>query len=240
MNRTHTHAPPNSLDPAIRSSTPTTMQPVAPMHTGSVSRYATPGSAMPYVMPSVEGRAAAETPFQPLGPPSAHVRHIQSHGLNFYQYPQEHEPASPYNNMHVGIAHQQEAASNAAMAHRHLVELDKAVKDLSDNLVVANATIAAQQDRLDRMSSRMEAFDNAVAGVEKAEGAFLTQNNKVDAAVRGIESIANLAASVASDIIGGRPNGVVDGPNGVTDADNGDTGGPSSGPEGDEGEGMSD
>ncbi|KAK8023706.1 hypothetical protein PG993_011772 [Apiospora rasikravindrae] len=190
MHRMHSngHSP---LDPALQNgihTPPGTMQPVAPMHAGA-NRYATPGSAMPFVLSSVEGRAGTEAPFpqHPLGPPPP--RHFHHSGLNVYHYPHEHEP-SPYSNMHE-LAH--EAANNANMA-KQIENLEKLVKALSDDLAVAKSTIRAQEDRLEDMAKRMTAFDNAV-----------------DRAIRGIFEMVEVAARVARDM-NGDAIGVMDEP----------------------------
>ncbi|KAK8070554.1 hypothetical protein PG997_010757 [Apiospora hydei] len=206
MHRMHNngHSP---LDPALQNgihTPPATMQPVAPMHAGA-SRYATPGSAMPFVISSVEGRAATEAPFpHPLGPPPP--RHFHPSGLNVYHYPHEQEP-SPYSNMHE-LAH--EATNNANMA-KQIDNLEKLVKALSDDLAVAKSTIRAQEDRLEDMTNRMKRFDNAVGGLGKAESEFNMQNHKVDRAIRGIFEMVEVAARIAKDM-NGDANGVMDEP----------------------------
>lgn len=185
------------------------MQPVAPMHAGS-HRYATPGSAMPFVMSSVEGRAATEAPFaqQPLGPPPP--RHIHPSGLGFYHYsPHAHEHETPpYGNVQAELA--QEAANSANTA-KQIANLERLVKGLSDDLAVAKSTIRAQEDRIEDMANRMKAFDNAVGGLGKAEGEFNMQNYKVDRAIRGIFEMVEVAAKIANDMkatANGNANGI--------------------------------
>ncbi|KAK8005003.1 hypothetical protein PG990_011040 [Apiospora arundinis] len=204
MHRMHNNGP-NPLDPSLR--TPTPMQPVANMH----SRYATPGSAMPYVMSSVESRAGTEVPFAPPHP-LGHApgpRHIHPSGLGFYHYPPEHE-ASPY--AHGNMQHAQElaaaaheAAKNAASSNgnadnKELAELKKLVKGLSDDLAIAKATIRAQEERLEGMAERMKAFDAAVGGLGQAESEFRKQNYSVQRAVQGMVQMWDIASKVADDI----------------------------------------
>ncbi|KAK8068391.1 hypothetical protein PG996_007503 [Apiospora saccharicola] len=190
------HSP---LDPALHNgihSPPTPMQPVAPMH-AVPNRYATPGSAMPFVMSSVEGRAATEAPFaqQPLGPPPP--RHIHPSGLGFYHYSPHGHEASPYGNAQAELAN--EAAKSANMAEQ-IANLEKLVKGLSDDLAVAKSTIRAQENRMEDMANRMKRFDNAVGGLVKAEGEFTIQNHKVDRAIRGIQEITEVAERIAKDM----------------------------------------
>ena len=184
------------------------------MHAGS-HRYATPGSVMPFAVPSVEGRAATEGPFaqQHLGPPPP--RHIHPSGLGFYHYsPHEQEP-SPYGGE---LAH--EAAKSANMA-KQIANLEKLVKGLTDDLALAKSTIRAQDERLEDMSNRMKAFDNAVGGLGKAEGDFNEQNFKVNRAIRGIFEMVDVAARIADDMRI-NTNGDASGTNGASVEVNGD------------------
>ncbi|KAK7917527.1 hypothetical protein PG985_011135 [Apiospora marii] len=212
MNRMHSNGP-SPVDPSLNGihSPPTPMQPIAHMHAGT-NRYATPGSVMPYAVPSVEGRAATEAPFaqQPLGPPPP--RHIHPSGLGFYHYSPHEQEASPYGNMQAELA--QDAAKSANMA-KQIANLEKLVKGLSDDLAVAKSTIRAQEDRMEDMANRMKAFDSAVGGLGKAEGEFNAQNYKVDRAVRGIFEMVDVAARIAKDMKrvdrNGDSNGIIKG-----------------------------
>ncbi|KAK8074164.1 hypothetical protein PG994_005063 [Apiospora phragmitis] len=224
MHRMHSNGP-SPFDPALHNG------PVAPMQ-ASANRYATPGSAMPFVMSSVEGRAATEAPFpqHPMGLPPPRLIHPS--GLGYYQYPNEQE-ASPYgSNMQAELAHE---APNSANTAKQIANLEKIVRGLSDDLAVAKSTIRAQEDRLEDMTNRMKTFDRAVGGLGKAEGEFNMQNHKVDCAVRGIFEMVNVAAKIAKEM-SGDANGIMDAPAGV----NGDAASINGSEESGEGGGVSD
>ncbi|KAI1841441.1 hypothetical protein JX266_012370 [Neoarthrinium moseri] len=203
------------FDQRINMGTPASqgypMQPMAPMApmqgvplaSQAGSRFATPGSFFPHVMSSAESSRAGT----PRGPPPYHQGQ--------YMYGAGHDGAE------ASARYQMEAASDA-MSRAHLMtkvkELEKTVKGLTDDLVLAKSTISAQEKRMADLHERMLLFDGTASGMSNAEAEFAKQAGKLRNVVNGVQTLAQVAAKIYADLADGSvPSGRVSVDHGVVE-----------------------
>lgn len=153
-------------------------------------RFATQGSYYGQILPSIE----AHRTFTPYGGPGG---------------PQSEVDAASEAASHAdpGIRMKRLEAQNQ--------EFKKAIEGLTDELVLAGATLRSQDIRVSQLEDRMQIYHNTASDLYDAETEFARQASKLRSIVFGVKRITEVAAEVYASLANGSPDNL--GANNVVD-----------------------
>lgn len=159
------------------------MQPTASMHpttpfTGQNGRFATPGSYFGHHMPSVE----AHRVFTPYGGPGSHNNKVDAASEAVTK---------------AGLQ------SKVKMLEAQHEDLEKAVQSLTTDLVLAKATLGAQEIRMNQLEERIQVYHGTASGLSGAEAEFVRQAGKLREIGFGVQRITGVAAEVCASLANG-------------------------------------